>query len=392
MGIACVICYSFAFPLFVYFKFAKNKSVIFEDQLLAAQDRGEKPISNPNFGFRKRYAKLYKNYKPDKWFWVLAILGRKLAICFTALMFKRNPSFQLSVALLVLFTSFTAQVLNRPFMSMDERAAVVKLASSRDYKRGHKMLRKMSAFGESHEIEHAKKRLAMEEQAQLQIARALQVSAAYFVNYNTVETFFLGCSIYVCLAGIMFSSGYFVNPYYWPQRDGLAYLTLLIVLLSCGYFCYVIAMEVTGVKKYRRAKNKAKWSAFKKKAHFHKDLFKLDNSNATVEEKKAAETIEAAIKGKLARKKLHDDIEQNGSEEQKSKLHDLEDKREKRRLEKKKKKKRRRKSKSMKRRKSKRRSKSLKKQRSKTAESESKADEVSPATKADGEKLATWGK
>ena len=75
--------------------------------------------------------------------------------------------FQLCVAVLILFTCFTLQILERPFMSMEEKANVVKMASKRDFERGHKMLRKMAAFGDSDEIERAKKRLAMEEQAQL---------------------------------------------------------------------------------------------------------------------------------------------------------------------------------------------------------------------------------
>lgn len=229
---------------------------------------------------------MYKNYKPDKWYWPIVILAKKLAICFTSLLFRRNPSFQLAVALMVLFTAFTFQVLHRPFMSMDERADIVRLASRRDFERGSKMLRKMAAFGGGGDVEKAKKRLAMEEQAQLTIAKALSLSAKYFVNYNQVEAVFLGCAIYVCLAGVMFSSGYFVNEYYWQQRDGLGYLTLGIVLVSTGYYFYVIGLEVTGVRKYRRQKNKAKWTAFKKKANFHKDLFNLNNGNASEEEKK----------------------------------------------------------------------------------------------------------
>merc|ERR1711865_1151533 len=178
MGLACCICYSLAFPLFLYFKFEKNKTVIFEDQLLAAQDRGDRPETNPNFKFRKRYSSMYKNYKPSHWYWVLVLLAKKLAVCFTGLLFRRNPMFQLSVALLVLFTSFTLQVFN--------------IASERDFERGHKMLRKMAAFGDSDEIERAKKRLAMEEQAQLTVARSITKSATYFVNYNKIEAIFLG--------------------------------------------------------------------------------------------------------------------------------------------------------------------------------------------------------
>merc|ERR1711871_1426374 len=87
---------------------------------------------------------------------------------------------------------------------------------------------------------------------------------------------------------------------------------------SSGIFGGVSALEITGVRKYRRQKNKAKWTAFKKKAHFHKDLFKLNNSNASSEEKKAASVIEACMKGRLERQKLHDRITNSGTEEEKA--------------------------------------------------------------------------
>ena len=318
-AIVFLICYSLAFPIFLYLKFQRNKMVIFEDQLLAAQDRGEKLDTNVNYSFRMRYASMYKNYKPDKWFWPLIVLTKKLAICTTSLLFRRNPSFQLSVALMILFTAFTMQVVHRPFMSMIERADIVRIASKRDSERGHRMLRKMAAFGGNGgaEVERAKKRIAMEEQGQLTIARALTISAKYFVNYNQVEAVFLGCSIYVCLAGVMFSSGYFVNEYYWAQRDGLGYLTLAIVMVSTAYYFYVIGLEVTGVRKYRRHKNKAKWTAFKKKAHFNKDLFNLNNGNASIEEQNAASVIEACMKGRLTRHMLHERIMNGDSKEDK---------------------------------------------------------------------------
>ena len=226
--------YSLAFPLFLYFKFYKNRQVIFEDQLLNAQDRGEVAKTNPNFNFRKRYSAMYKNYKPDYWYWALVLMAKKLAICFCGLMFRRNPMFQLSVALLILFSCFVLQVLNRPFMSMEEKAGVVKIASKRDFARGNKMLRKMAAFGNSDDIEMAKKRLAMEEQAQLTVAKSITKSAKFFVNYNQVEAIFLGCSIYVCLAGIMFSSGYFDNIYY--KAQGHLTMSFPVSLLTTRVF------------------------------------------------------------------------------------------------------------------------------------------------------------
>merc|ERR1711968_41626 len=326
-AIACVICYSLAFPLFIYFKFSKNKMKIFEDQLLAAQDRGDRAMNlndQERFRFRKRYSAMYENFKPDCWYWILVLLGKKLAICVCGLLFRRNPMFQLSIALIILFTCFTLQVLYRPFMSMEERADVVKLASKRDFDRGHKMLRKMAAFGDTAEIEQAKKRLAMEEQAQLTVARSLTKSAKYFVNYNEVETVFLACAIYVCVAGVMFASGYFDNEYYEAQGAVLQIVTILVVVASVLYYMFVIAREVRGVALYRREKNKAKWSAFKQKANFHKDLFQLDNANATETEKNAASKIGAAFMGKKARKDLHAKIKAEGTDEQKEKLDRLE--------------------------------------------------------------------
>merc|ERR1711998_488459 len=185
-----------AFPVFIWFKFGNYKEIIFEDQVLFAQDRGRSPDTNPHFAFRKRYSKLYKNYKPEKWYWVIVILVKKLGLCFTALMFKRNPMFQLSVAVMILFWATTMQLNHRPFMSMIERSQIVDEASKRDFQRGEKLVRKMNAFGgDAADIEKLQNQLKMEETAQKQISYALKLSAKYFVNYNDVESVFLVASI-----------------------------------------------------------------------------------------------------------------------------------------------------------------------------------------------------
>merc|ERR1712031_108042 len=80
----------------------------------------------------------------------------------------------------------------------------------------------------------------------------------------------------------------------------------------------------TAVRNFRAAKNKAKWKSFKKKAAFHQNIMKVDNSNATAEEKQSASKIEAAFKG---RKALHDRIAKEGTTEQKEKLARVEQKR-----------------------------------------------------------------
>ena len=324
-----MICYSLAFPLFIYFKFSKNKMKIFEDQLLAAQDRGDKAMNtndHERFRFRKRYAAMYENFKPDCWYWILILLGKKLAICLCGLMFRRNPMFQLSIALIILFTCFTLQVLYRPFMSMEERAEVVKLASKRDFDRGHKMLRKMAAFGDTREIEQAKKRLAMEEQAQLTVARSLTKSSKFFVNYNDVEAVFLACAIFVCVAGIMFASGYFENEYYKAQgRRAADHLVrghhMLALLLPVRHWQGDQGRRAVPP---RKEQGQVVGPSSKRRTST-RTCSPLDNSSATETEKNAASKIEAAFIGKKARSDLHAKIAKDGTPEQKAKLKHLEE-------------------------------------------------------------------
>jgi hypothetical protein len=53
---------------------------------------------------------MYYHFRPDYWFWILVILSRKLMIAVTALMFNKNPAFQMAIALLVLFVCYALQV------------------------------------------------------------------------------------------------------------------------------------------------------------------------------------------------------------------------------------------------------------------------------------------
>jgi hypothetical protein len=53
---------------------------------------------------------MYYHFRPDYWFWIVVILGRKLMIAVTALMFNKNPAFQMAIALLVLFICYALQV------------------------------------------------------------------------------------------------------------------------------------------------------------------------------------------------------------------------------------------------------------------------------------------
>lgn len=63
--------------------------------------------------------------QPKYYFWLLIIIARKFGIAFTSLMFRRNPGFQLAMALLVMFFAYAAQVKYAPFMSVSDREGVL---------------------------------------------------------------------------------------------------------------------------------------------------------------------------------------------------------------------------------------------------------------------------
>ncbi len=70
-------------------------------------------VSVPRYSFAVVFVacrRMYYHFRPDYWFWIVVILGRKLMIAVTALMFNKNPAFQMAIALLVLFVCYALQV------------------------------------------------------------------------------------------------------------------------------------------------------------------------------------------------------------------------------------------------------------------------------------------
>ena len=109
---ACIamLVYVVGYPATVFAVLHRNRPLVMEDQLLRAKGVGRTRLTNPNaYDFRKRFHKLYYHFRPDRWYWIEVIIARKFFIAFTALMFNKNPAFQLSVALLVMFASCTSR-------------------------------------------------------------------------------------------------------------------------------------------------------------------------------------------------------------------------------------------------------------------------------------------
>lgn len=69
----------------------RNRHAIAVDQKLQEKGEGNTPETNPFYAVRERYHKLYDAFKPEYFWWRMLLLGRKLAIASTSIMFISNP-------------------------------------------------------------------------------------------------------------------------------------------------------------------------------------------------------------------------------------------------------------------------------------------------------------
>ena len=106
-----VVVYIVGYPAMAGALLWRNRELIMEDQLLRAKGTGSDRLTNPNaYSTRKRFSRLYYQFKPDYFIWLEAILARKFCIAATYILFNKNPAFQLAAALLILFVAYAAQV------------------------------------------------------------------------------------------------------------------------------------------------------------------------------------------------------------------------------------------------------------------------------------------
>ncbi len=67
---------------------------IYSDQLLRVRGEGESSLTNPNIHVRRRFRKLYEDYKPNTRYWKMVLLGRKLALAVVGILLQGKPVLQ----------------------------------------------------------------------------------------------------------------------------------------------------------------------------------------------------------------------------------------------------------------------------------------------------------
>jgi hypothetical protein len=120
-GVVCMVVYGVGIPaLFAYILY-KNRVSIKGDQSLRAVGLGFSEASNPYFNVRKRYQKLYVDFRPAYTHWRLVLLLRKLLLVFTAIMFNQFAMFQAALSVAVMFASYVVHAKHHPFL---QKAAI----------------------------------------------------------------------------------------------------------------------------------------------------------------------------------------------------------------------------------------------------------------------------
>ena len=235
--------YTVAYPVWVYWHLKRNKDKVKTDQILRAMGIGDSPLTNPNYPFRQMFHKLYYHFKPGKWYWLLIILFRKFCIALTGLMFRRTPSFQMAMAFVILFFSFTMQVRHNPYMSMSERRGIILHHKSKAKEGNKKHQAIAAAYQAALRNSNARQRRRQVNMESVSAAKST-LGQDYLFDYNTMEAVLLSCGCFVCLSGIMFQTGDPNSDIYSAQRDALTVLVGFVIITSMVYFFTVFGFEV----------------------------------------------------------------------------------------------------------------------------------------------------
>jgi hypothetical protein len=253
-GIVFLTIYTVGFPVVLFVVMFKYRFLIAMDQLLRAKGMGWDRASNTAEGYqlRKILSRMYFAYKPYyAWFWIQAILLRKLGISVTAVLFDNDSSFILTSMALVLIICYAVHVRNLPFMSPGDRPAVLR-EHSRHVMEDEQTAVRLQKVVESIEVRQKKSTRKMDwgDPARMGTGMstsrraALTLAGSMLVDYNVVEGTMLFCTILVSLCGILFNTERFEGIAYSGQRDFITFCVLLIIFGSLLYFVVVFIVDM----------------------------------------------------------------------------------------------------------------------------------------------------
>lgn len=78
------------------------------DQVLRERGEGDTALTNPHIHLRRRYRKLYEDFKPHVLFWRLVLLARKLCLAVIVVLLSGNVQAQVRVPMCIAQGTFAA--------------------------------------------------------------------------------------------------------------------------------------------------------------------------------------------------------------------------------------------------------------------------------------------
>jgi hypothetical protein len=244
---AGLFLYVVAFPLAVLIVLWKNKESVKLDQLLRCNGLGHSQTTSTRtlLTVRQLYSRLYAPFRPGVWWFALALLARKVGVAGVALVFRRNPSFQLGAILVILLISFALQIRYEPWMGPAQYQDELLYHEAKVAEGDSKHARIDARYREIlRSLRRAGKKLTMEEEMRkLSASRRKEGAMASAYDLNSLDQFLLASAVFVALAGVCFESTFFEVQGLYGQRDMLTVLVVIVVIVGLLYIGVVIFTE-----------------------------------------------------------------------------------------------------------------------------------------------------
>jgi hypothetical protein len=270
-AVIALLVYCVGFPCVLAFLLYSNREMIDKDMEMRALHLTRQRRQADHYPMTLRYARFYKYFKPSCKYWNIVIMGRKFFLAMTALLFRGNATFQLSIALLGMFVAFVLQIHYRPYWSVEEQQElVVQLRRKKnhddvsdDVKQFMAMQQQMKAKagGTGAMTGPRASELGAPKVETEEYEKVLQESNSLIFNLNTIEAVMLATTVVINLSGIMLSSGQFQDLQKTEKYQvNLITYVVLLAIGGCGLLlCVALGREVWLAKNIERNMNRARW-------------------------------------------------------------------------------------------------------------------------------------
>jgi hypothetical protein len=272
-AIMSVVVYCIGFPLVLASVLYMNREEILLDMELRATQQHIKRKQSSFFSTATRFGRFYKYFHPQCQQWNAVIMFRKFFVASTALLFRENPTFQLSVCLVGMFAMFAVQGIYRPYWSVeeqyqyqtwlfDQKTQLAEVAANTKHlgqlKKTSENVPLVGKMAEMQQGDTDMDALMNEERSSV-----MENAKSVLFNLNTIESIMLMSVILVNLAGIMLLSGQFeelgADEEY--QRDIVTYGIILVICSSFMILFTSLVREIRLASSLQANMAGAKWRA-----------------------------------------------------------------------------------------------------------------------------------